>query len=128
MSGFIRRPRLWVFAIAMVFSSPGEAGLDEGLEALKKGDYATAAKELRPVAERGDAEAQYRLGLMYEFGKGFAADKARSMAWLGKAATQGHASAEVELGVIYATGDGVPQDGVKAVEWFRSRSYKVTLD
>ncbi len=119
MSGLIRRSTLLVFAVAMIFSSPGVAGLPEGLEALKRGDYVTASKELRPVAERGDAEAQYRLGLMYEFGKGFAVDKAQSMAWLGKAATQGHASAELELGVIYATGDGVPQDNVKAVEWFR---------
>ena len=47
------------------------AGLDEGLEALRRGDYAAAAKELRPLAERGDAEAQYRIGRMYEFGAGY---------------------------------------------------------
>jgi hypothetical protein len=72
MSGLFRRSTLLVFAVVMVFSRPSVAGLQEGLEALKKGDYVTASKELRPVAERGDAEAQYRLGLMYEFGKGFA--------------------------------------------------------
>ncbi len=119
MNGLFRRSTLLVFAVVMIFSRSGVAGLAEGLEALKKGDYVTASRELRPVAERGDAEAQYRLGLMYEFGKGFAVDKAQSMAWLGKAATQGHASAELELGVVYATGDGVPQDNVKAVGWFR---------
>src|SRR5436309_3115776 len=119
MSGRFRCSTLLVFAVVMIFSGRGVAGLPEGLEALKKGDYVTASKELRPVAERGDAEAQYRLGLMYEFGKGFAVDKVQSMAWLGKAAAQGHASAELKLGMIYATGDGVPQDNVKAVQWFR---------
>ena len=58
-----------VLALAVFFSGPGIAGLQEGLDALRKGDYATAAKQLRPLADRGDAEAQYRVGLMYEFGK-----------------------------------------------------------
>ena len=88
MSGRFRRSTLLVFAVAMIFSRSGVAGLAEGLEALKKGDYVTASRELRPVAERGDAEAQYRLGLMYEFGKGVAVDKAQSMAWLGRAAAR----------------------------------------
>jgi TPR repeat protein len=111
--------RVFLFAFATSFSGSGFAGLQEGLDALRKGDYAAAAKELRPLAERGDTEAQYRLGLMYEFGKGFPLDKAQAMVWLGKAATHGSASAQTELGVIYATGDGVPQDNVKSVEWFR---------
>jgi TPR repeat protein len=110
---------LLVFAFAVLFSGSCIAGLQEGLDALRKGDYAAAAKELRPLADHGDPEAQYRLGLMYEFGKGFAQDKAQAMAWLGKSAAHGSASAQTELGVIYATGDGVPQDNVKSVEWFR---------
>ena len=95
------------------------AGLDEGLAALAKRDYALAAKELRPLAERGDAEAQYRIGLMYEFGRGYAADKAQGIGWLRKAAAQGHTAAQQELGVIYATGDGVAKDDAQAVAWFR---------
>jgi TPR repeat protein len=95
------------------------AGLDEGLAALAKRDYATAARELRPLAERGDAEAQYRIGLMYEFGRGYSVDKAQGIGWLRKAAAQGHASAQQELGVIYATGDGVAKDDAQAVAWFQ---------
>jgi hypothetical protein len=108
-----------VLALAMLVSEPAFAGLQEGLNALRKGDYAAAAKELRPLAERGDAEAQYRVGLMYEFGKGFPQDQAQAMVWLGKSAAQGSPSAQTELGVIYANGDGVPQDAVKSVSWFR---------
>jgi TPR repeat protein len=119
MSHLFRRDTLLIFVVAMFYSGLGIAGIAEGLEALKKGDYATASRELRPLAERGNSEAQYRLGLMYEFGKGFAVDKAQAMVWLRKAAAQGNASAEVELGVIYATGDGVPQDDAQAVDWFQ---------
>ena len=111
--------RMFLLIVLAMFSRSGIAGLQEGLDALRKGDYAVAAKELRPLADRGDAEAQYRIGLMYEFGKGFAQDKAQMMVWLGKSAAQGHPAAQTELGVIYATGDGVPQNDVKAVSWFR---------
>jgi len=95
------------------------AGLKEGYDALARKDYATAIKEYRPLAERGDAEAQYRIGRLYEFGKGYPKDQAQGIAWIRKAAAQNHADAQQELGVIYATGDGVKQDDVQAVEWFR---------
>ena len=95
------------------------AGLKEGYEALARQDYAAAVKQYRPLAERGDAEAQYRIGRMYEFGKGYPKDQAQGIAWIRKAAAQNHADAQQELGVIYATGDGVKQDDVQAVAWFR---------
>ena len=53
------------------------AGLKEGYEALARQDYATAIKEYRPLAERGNAEAQYRIGRLYEFGKGYPKDQAQ---------------------------------------------------
>lgn len=94
------------------------AGLNEGLDALRRNDYTAAVKELRPLAERGDAEAQYRIGRMYEYGKGYPQNKAQSIVWFKKAAAQNHADAQTELGGIYASGDGVAQDNKLAVEWF----------
>jgi TPR repeat protein len=119
MSG--ERPGLtswWGFA-TLLYCSACVAGLDEGLDALRKGDYGTAARELKPLADKGDSEAQYRLGLMYEFGKGFPQDKALAVGWLKRSATTGNPSAQQELGVIYATGDGVQKDDAQAVVWFR---------
>lgn len=104
---------------ALLCCNPSLAGLNEGLAALAKADYPTAVKELRPLAERGDAEAQYRIGLMFEFGRGYPIDKAQGIAWFRKAAAQNHTAALQELGVIYATGDGVPKDDAQAVSWFR---------
>jgi len=109
-----------LLAIPLVLtSSAAVAGLKEGYAALARKDYVTAANEYRPLAERGNAEAQYRIGRMYEFGNGYAQDKAQGIAWVRKAADQGHVDAEQELGVVYATGDGVAQDDVQAVAWFR---------
>ena len=95
------------------------AGLDDGLDALRRNDYTTAAKELRPLAERGDAEAQYRIGLMYEYGKGYPQDKLQGITWFKKSAAQNHAAAQTELGIIYAIGDGVKQDDAQAVAWLQ---------
>jgi TPR repeat protein len=68
------RLRALLALTAALCCSVAIAGPTEGLDALRNYDYATAAKELRPLAERGDAEAQYRVGLMYEFGKGHPQD------------------------------------------------------
>ena len=47
---------------------------DKGLTAYKNGDYATALKEWKPLAEQGDANAQFGLGVMYEYGDGVPED------------------------------------------------------
>jgi len=113
------RPHALLVVPLLLSSTVAVAGLKEGYAALIKKDYVTAANEYRPLAERGDAEAQYRIGRMYEFGNGYPQDKTQGIVWIRKAAAQGHADAEQELGVVYATGDGVTQDDVQAVAWFR---------
>ena len=113
------RTRTWLaLLIGMSCCGASVAGLNEGLDALRKRDYAAAAKELRPLADQGNAEAQYRIGLMYEFGAGFPTDKAQGIAWFRRAAAQNHTAAQQELGVIYTNGDGVAKDDAQAVGWF----------
>ena len=116
-------PRTAVATIGLLAAAlpvaPVPAGLPEGLDALKRKDYAAAAKELRPLAERGDPEAQFRIGLMLEHGAGYPQDKPQAVIWLRRAATQGHSAAQQELGVLHATGDGVAHDDVQAAAWFR---------
>ena len=116
----IRCKRLLLFVVATASCGSSLAGVNEGVAALLKEDYATALKEFRPLAAGGDAEAQYRLGRMYEFGRGIAADMPQAMIWLRKSAAQENASAQTELGAIYASGfGGVPQDDAQAVAWFQ---------
>lgn len=97
MNNLVRQSTLLICLAATFCCGSGMAGVAEGIEAVGKGDYVTALRELRPAAERGNAEAQYRLGVMYEFGRGVAADKAQAMAWFRKAVAQGNASAQLEL-------------------------------
>ena len=77
--------------------------------------------DIRASAEAGDAEAQYDLGVRYDFGwLGVSErDAAEAVTWYRRAAEQGHAKAQYRLGVMYAFGSGVPQDHVEAFAWYR---------
>ena len=50
-------------------------------QALDDGDYETMVALLRPLAEKGDAEAQFRLGYRYDNGEGVAQDYAQAIYW-----------------------------------------------
>ena len=41
------------------------ADFQKGVTAYESGEYATALREWNPLAEQGNAVAQYNLGLMY---------------------------------------------------------------
>jgi TPR repeat protein len=74
---------------------------------------------LRPAAERGEAEAQFLLGLSYRSGRGVAANDVEANRWLERAAKQEHAQAQYLLGLSYLRGRGVAKDSRQAVELFR---------
>ena len=71
--------------------------LGDALDAYESGDYATTLRLFQPLAERGDAAAQYGLGVMYRNGKGVTQNKAEALRWYRKAAAKGQANAEAAL-------------------------------
>ena len=79
----------------------------EALLAIQQGNYEQAVRLLRPWAERGDAWAQYSLGVMYYRGRGVAQDDAQAREWLEKAAAQGNANAQFSLGLMFKNGRGI---------------------
>jgi ankyrin repeat protein len=90
--------RLKLIAVAMMCfaAAPGIAAdsLPKGYErAIVKRQYGKAATLLLPSAEAGNAEAQYRLGMLYRLGLGAGANDARARAWLERAAAGGHSKA-----------------------------------
>ena len=90
-----------------------------------------AVKWYRLAAEQGDADAQYRLGIMYLNGRGVPQDDVVAVKWSHKAAEQGDADAQSLLGAMYERGRGVPQDFIQAHMWFNlaaSRSSGETRD
>ncbi len=117
------RPMSLRFAIALVLSIvcpavPSWADFQAGLDAYKRGNYATALREWRPLAEQGDASAQFQLGLLYDNGEGVSRDLASARQWYEKAAAQGEAKAQFYLGMQSSYGEGGPMDLVQAYMWY----------
>ena len=73
----------------------------------------------RASAEKGNAEAQYNLGVYYMNGDGVEQDYGQAMQWYLKAAEQGYALAQTNVGWLYQNGWGVAQDYGQATEWYR---------
>ena len=100
-------------------ASSYSADFNKGLTAAQSGDFATALKEWKPLAEEGNAVAQNNLGLMYHNGWGVPQDYKEAARLYRLAAEQGYVDAQYNLGVMYNNGNGVPQDYKEAVYWYR---------
>jgi len=91
-------------------------------------DPAEALKIWWPRAHRGDANAQYELGLLYGTGTGLALDLAKSAEWHRRAAEQGHDKAQAMLGLFYNTGQGVTKNQAEAIKWWRKSAAQGNAD
>lgn len=78
-----------------------------------------AAQIAMRMAEQGNPEAQYMLGIMYEDGSGVEQNLAKAFLWYEKSALQGYQDAQSTLAWMYDTGEGVPQDYYKAAQWYK---------
>ena len=94
------------------------ADYQKGLAAAESGDFATALREWKPLAEQGHVDAQLNLGQMYRKGDGVLQDYKTAVKWYTLAAEQGYANAQHNLGLMYYNGLGVPQDDKTAVKWY----------
>ena len=108
-----------VLVLGFVASAPAQASFEDGVQAYLAQDYVTALAEWRPLAEEGNAEAQFGVGLCYENGRGVERDLTQAAIWYRKAAEQNLDEAQFNLGNLYLNASGVPKDPVEAVRWFR---------
>jgi TPR repeat protein len=118
---YLTRFILLVFLAAIFGSIAGCASnYERGMKHYKPDDVAAAVSELKPLAEQGNAEAQFNLGSLYYQGWGVPQDYREAARWLRKAAEQGHGFAQATLGTIYAEGlQGViEKDPPQALMWF----------
>lgn len=103
-------------------SQKDAASYKEGIDAYAQGNYAVALEKLKPIAEHGNAQAQFTLGMIYHNGQGVTQNDKEAGAWWNKAAEQGQVEAQEHLGLSYAKGQGVAQDWVQADKWFNIAS------
>jgi hypothetical protein len=90
-----------------------------GIAAFEAKHFARAARLLSPLAEEGDAEAQYRMAIMLQNGLGMTANRDLAFRYMRSAAEAGHGLAQHGLGFMYLEGECAPKDEAAAAEWFR---------
>jgi tetratricopeptide (TPR) repeat protein len=106
----VRAPNLEAF---------NQACLDTADRYYLKQDYSAAAHWYHIAADKGNATAQYNVGLMYYTGTGVATDDAQAFEWFRRAAAQGLADAQNYLGRMYDDGRGVERSWPAAAGWYR---------
>ena len=85
-----------------------EEGWENTSDAVKAAKcYSIFVNWAKKVADEGDADAQYNLGVCYKYGKGVEKDETEAIKWIRKAAEQGYAMAQCNLGVCYKDGTGL---------------------
>lgn len=108
-------PRTILSLCLLLLALPGVglAGpVDDGVEAYKRGDYAAASALWRPAAEKGDASAEFYLGLLYRNGQGVPRNEAEGTGLLRKSADRGYPPAQYFVGVLTT-------QSTEALQWFQ---------
>jgi TPR repeat protein len=123
---FLRRRTRLILAVAALAVSvalgagkpAAEEPSDAAVNAYVKHDYKTALQLLRPLADDGDAQAEFLLGMIYSAGEGVPQSYTAALEFYRLAAKQGHPAAQHDLGTMYQNGQGVPQNFVRAHMWY----------
>jgi cell division septation protein DedD len=125
-----RSPRLIVVApvVALaligctVLIAPAKADMATAQTAITAGNFAAAEAALRPLAEAGDAQAQFQWAKLSLEGHASGLPPARAISLLIQSAAQGNAHAQALLGQAYAQGDHVAVDNLAAYHWLSRAS------
>jgi uncharacterized protein len=116
-----RRNLLQILCVALITLSGCATSNDfqQGMDAFTRGDYATAMRTWRPLAEAGDPAAQTNIGYLYYEGKGVSQNLQEAIKWYKMAATKNYPDACFNLGVAYSEGQGVERDPAEALRWYQ---------
>ena len=110
-----------LLSLALLFApAAARADMQAGWEAYTAGNYERAVELWQPLAEAGDYQAAYALGMAYQI-KG---EPAQAVPWYEQAASAGLTEAQILLGTIYARGSDVPRDLVRAYAWLYKAAEK----
>ena len=110
-------PVLLVSLLVVPVSSYAD-DLADGLKAYDAKDYKRAYELLLPLADKGNAAAQYRIGVILDAGHGIKPNPAAAVAYYDKAARSGVPAAAFNLGLLYFDGRGVEKDYASSVRYF----------
>lgn len=102
-----------------VFAETDIEKFNRAVQYYNQGNYVKAFPLYKDVAEKGYPEAQFNVGLMYQYGRGVKKDFKQAVYWYQKAAKQGEAQSQTNLGIMYDNGQGVKKDFKQAIYWYQ---------
>lgn len=100
------------------------AALEDGHTAYDAKHYKQAYTLWKPLADQGNADAQYNLGLLFMNGLGVKKDERMALMWFIRAGQQGLADAQYNAGVMFYLGKGVYPSYITAVKWWKLAAAK----
>ena len=117
------RPRVCISAIAallITINASKANSFEDGVAAIKKGNYQNALEILLPLAKQGHPNAQAEVGSLYSLGRGTTKNENQATKWYLLAAKGGHAGAQVAVAFRYIFGTGpLLQDYALAAKWLQ---------
>ena len=106
------------FLLASGASIASTQDYNSGFLAAESGNYDVAMKKWGPLAEQGNALAQFNLAMLFHSGSGVPQSEAEAIKWYTAAATNGYYKAQEYLAVAYAEGwFGLKVNSEKAQYW-----------
>lgn len=115
--GAIAATGLLVWSLA---TTPAWAGTyQEGFTAYERGDFGHAYQIWLPLAEAGDSDAQFGVGVILDNGQGVSENDAEAAKWYRLAAERGNPDAQFNLALLYDSGKGIEQNKEEAAFWYR---------
>ena len=120
MRVFIATAAMAGLMLALAATYPAVAGpLEDGVKAYSKADYNTAQRLLMPLAEQGNIDAQYSIGMMYARGQGYNEDKVKAHMWYDLASKKGDKDAAADRDALERdmTPDQIAQAKQMATDW-----------
>lgn len=116
----MKKPSTLVIILALSFVDPVFADVQQEYDSAIAPDSATSLKKGGGGvhADQGNPDAQYNLGLMYNYGQGVIRDYKIAIKWYTLAADQGHAEAQFNLGLMHQSGQGMIPDVKASIKWY----------
>lgn len=108
-------------AVLLGTSAPlGAQSVTAGITAWQREDYDGAVRIWRPLAEKGDPDAQFNLAQAYRLGRGVPVSLSLAQSWLKRAAYQGHVDAQTTLGLLLFQNN----DRTLGIYWLKAAAAK----
>lgn len=112
-------PAVFLISCMLAVGTAYADDFSDGVSYYEQGDFASALDSFKAAAAKGNADAQFNLGLMFLNGEGVPQDYKQALNWFEQSASKGNVRAQVNIGRMYAKGKGMLSNHGIAASWFK---------